>query len=56
MAKGATIDGEVFISIGKRNNIYIYIYMLWAGSKEENISYTFINLIENLQRYNAGKI
>jgi len=28
MAKGATIDGEVFISIGKRNNIYIYIYVM----------------------------
>jgi len=24
--------------------------------KKENISYAFINLIENLQKYNTGKI
>jgi len=34
MAKGATIDGEVFISIGKRNNIYIYICYELAPKKK----------------------
>jgi len=34
----------------------VAIYDNELAPKKENISYVFINLMENLQKYNAGKI